>query len=55
MKNRKLPRVRAFKIGTVLSLTLGWLLVCTLASYADYQPQGGDPPRGGSTTSGMRL
>ncbi len=50
-----IPIINLMRMSTVLSLVLGWFLVSTFASYADYQPQGGDPPRGGSTTSGMRF
>ena len=55
MKNESIPLIPLLRISTVLSFVLGWCLIGTFASYADYQPQGGDPPRGGSTTSGMRL
>lgn len=43
------------QVGFVLGLTVGWLLALASPSLADYQPQGGDPPSGGSTTSGMGL
>lgn len=55
MKIQAVPLISLLRIGTIFSLTLSWLLMTTFAGYADYQPQGGDPPRGGSTTSGMRL
>ena len=40
---------------TFTLLVTGWLLALSCAALADYVPQGGDPPSGGSTTSGMRL
>ena len=43
------------KLTAVMSLTAGCLVASTFNSYADYVPQGGEPPRGGSTTSGMTL
>lgn len=43
------------KLAAVMSLTVGCLVASTFNSYADYVPQGGEPPRGGSTTSGMSL
>lgn len=55
MKNEAIPIIHLLRMSTVVSLVLSWFLLGTFASYADYQPQGGDPPRGGSTTSGMRL
>lgn len=55
MKIQAVPLISLLRIGTIFSLTLSWLLMTTFAGYAGYQPQGGDPPRGGSTTSGMRL
>ncbi|MEM9006939.1 MAG: hypothetical protein AAGE59_25855 [Cyanobacteria bacterium P01_F01_bin.86] len=43
------------KSVATVSLTAGLLLAATFGSYADYVPQGGNPPSGGSTTSGMSL
>lgn len=50
-----IPWATGMRTSAALALMLGWLLVCAMPSYADYEPQGGDPPRGGSRTSGMRL
>ena len=43
------------RVSLIIGLVLGWLLVFAGASYADYRPQGGSPPNGGTTTSGMGL
>lgn len=45
----------AKRVSLFLGLTLGCLLTFQLTCLADYQPQGGDPPPGQSSTSGMRF
>lgn len=43
------------RFGLILGLALGVVITTSTSSFAGYEPRGGEPPTGGSTTSGMRL
>ena len=42
-------------VNVTLAISLGCLSLTPCAAQADYQPPDQDPPRGGTTTSGMEL
>lgn len=44
---------KLLKLTAILTTVLAALTVSAGAGLAEYQPQGGNPPTGGSTTSGM--
>lgn len=43
------------QLGLIAGLALSMVLTIATSSFADYAPHGGEPPTGGSTTSGMWL
>jgi hypothetical protein len=45
----------AGSVNVMLAIVLGSLSLVALAAHAEYQPPEQDPPRGGTTTSGMEL
>lgn len=43
------------QLSLVAGLTFSMILTIATSSFADYAPHGGEPPTGGSTTSGVWL